>query len=166
MNARSVWLLIGLSVSTLALAAEPPVKAENPPAKADSNACMWFSSIDDWRELDNRNLIVWVSRKEFYHVELGMPLTDLGWTSSIAFVDHNRDGRLCGYGMDEIVVPHSTIFGSSTIMGITRLDDARLAQLAEKYHVKLGMRKSKDKDKAEAKVDDKADATPAEAQSK
>lgn len=151
MNARSFLLLIGLSVSTLCLAAEPATKGDTAPAKPDSNACTWFSSIDDWRELDDRNLIVWVSRKEFYHVELSMPLFDLGTAPSIAFVDHNRDGRLCGFGMDEIVIPRATIFGSSTIMGMTRLDDDGLMQLAEKYHVKLGG--TKKKDKAESKTD-------------
>ena len=166
MNVRSFLSLIGLSIpilaiSTLAMSAEPTAKINTTPTKTDSNACTWFSSIDDWRELDDRNLIVWVSRKEFYHVELSMPLFDLSSASSIAFVDHNRDGRLCGYGMDEIVVPRSTIFGSSTIMGMTRLDDAGLAQLAEQYHVKLNVRKSKDK--AESKP---ASAQPADAPAK
>jgi hypothetical protein len=50
---------------------------------------------------------------------------------------------LCGYGMDRIVIADSG-FGirtPSTILGMTRLDDAGLAQLEEKYDVRLTRKK-------------------------
>jgi hypothetical protein len=50
---------------------------------------------------------------------------------------------LCGYGMDRIVIADSG-FGfrtPSTILGMTRLDDAGLAQLEEKYDVRLSRKK-------------------------
>ena len=126
-----------------------PSWAEDAPqtkrAANDGNACTWFSSIDDWHRLDDRNLIVWASRHEAYHVQLTMPLFDLGSAPSIGFVDHNRDGRLCGFGMDEIVVPRSPVFNSSTIASMTRLDDAGVAALAEKYKVKLRLADKKEK---------------------
>ncbi|MET0987982.1 MAG: DUF6491 family protein [Steroidobacteraceae bacterium] len=106
-------------------------------AKTDENACTWFNSIDDWRRLDDRNLIVWASPREAYHVELTMPLIDLDTASSIGFIDHNRDGRLCGFGMDEIVVPRSPVFNTATIAAMTRLDDAGMQALAQKYNIKL-----------------------------
>lgn len=61
----------------------------------------------------------------------------------IAFVDHNSDGRLCGFGMDQVVVPHAPIFASSTILGMTKLDEAGVERLAEQYKVKLGRRPKK-----------------------
>ncbi len=146
---RLLLPIAALLTSTLALAAEP-AKTPEATTKADNNACAWSSSIDDWRELDNRNLIVWVSKKEYYHVELSMPLMDLGSSESIAFVDHNHDGRVCGFGMDAVVVPRSTAFGKSSIIGMTRLDEVGLEQLAAKYKVKLGGPKDKSKDKASA----------------
>jgi hypothetical protein len=138
----SLQLLLPLSLlwASLLSAAEP-AKADAP--AADNNACTWVSSIDDWRELDNRNLIVWASRTEFYHLELSAPLIDLGSAESLAFGDHNHDGRVCGYGMDEVIVPHSTAFGRATIISMTRLDDAGLTQLAEQYHIKLKPPKAK-----------------------
>lgn len=111
--------------------------SKSTPATGDGNACTWISSIDDWRRLDDRNLIVWVSRTEVYHVELTMPLLDLGTASSIGFVDHNRDGRLCGFGMDEVVVPNSPVFGSATIANMNRLDPAALDALEAQYKIKL-----------------------------
>jgi len=73
-------------------------------------------------------------------VQLSMPLFDLRSAISIAFIDHNRDGRLCGFGMDQVVVPHAPIFESSTIAGMTRLDEGGIEQLAEQYKAKLGKR--------------------------
>ncbi|MET0658598.1 MAG: DUF6491 family protein [Steroidobacteraceae bacterium] len=108
-----------------------------PQTKPDENACTWFSSIDDWRRLDDRNLIVWTSPREAYHVELTMPLIDLDTASSIGFIDHNNDGRLCGFGMDEIVVPHSPVFNTATIAAMTRLDTTGMQALADQYKIKL-----------------------------
>lgn len=141
-NACSLSLIAVCAAALLALPAQAEdAKPADKPTKADDNACTWFHSIDDWRALDNRNLVVWASRKEFYHVQLGMPLTDLRFADSIGFVDHNNDGRICGFGMDEIVIPHSSVFGHSNIISMTRLDDAGLAALGEKYHVKFGGKK-------------------------
>ncbi len=142
----SLQLLLPLSLlwASLLTAAEPD-KSASSAASADNNACTWASSIDDWRELDNRNLIVWASRTEFYHLELSAPLIDLGTAESLAFGDHNHDGRVCGYGMDEVIVPRSSVFGRATIINMTRLDDAGLARLAEQYHIKLKMPKAKQK---------------------
>lgn len=120
------------------------------PAKVDENACTWFRTIDDWRRLDDRNLIVWASRREAYHVALTMPLFDLGTASSIGFIDHNHDGRLCGFGMDEIVVPHSPVFNTSTIASMTRLDDAGMAALAQQYNIKLRSLEKRKTDSTEA----------------
>lgn len=132
--ALSSIVLSGMLLSASALAAEPGTKAAQP---ADGNACTWISSVDDWQRLDDRNLLVWVSRNEVYQVELTMPLVDLSTAEAIGFVDHNRDGRICGFGMDEVVVPHSPVFGSATIANMTRLDDAGLQAVAERYQVKL-----------------------------
>lgn len=155
-NARSLSLIATCLAALLALPTlADDTKPTDKPAKADENACTWFSTIDDWRALDDRNLVVWASRKEFYHVQLGMPLSDLRYSDSIAFVDHNNDGRICGFGMDEIVIPHSFVFGHSNIIAMTRLDDAGLAALGEKYHVKFGGKKKKEDKSATPSSTDK-----------
>ena len=147
-----------LPLATQADDAQSPTNppTSSPAKKADDNACTWFNSIDDWRALDDRHLVVWATRKEFYLVELGTPLFDLRSAENLAFIDHNNDGRICGYGMDEIVIPHSVVFGHSSIVGMTRLDDAALTALGEKYHVKLGDKKKRNKS------DDKKPAQPAD----
>jgi hypothetical protein len=138
MAIRLALLFATVLLSSAALAAE--TKSMPPSRLKEESACTWFSSIDDWQRLDDRNLIVWVSRKQAYHIQLSMPLFGLRSTISIAFIDHDRDGRLCGYAMDQVVVPHAPIYESSTILAMTQLDEAGLQQLAEKYKVKLDKR--------------------------
>lgn len=139
MSIRIALLLATTLMTWAALATEtksmPPSRL-----KEDSSACTWFSSIDDWQRLDDRNLIVWVSRKQAYHIQLSMPLFGLSSAISIAFIDHDRDGRLCGFAMDQVVVPHAPIYESSTILAMTKLDDDDIRQLAERYKIKLGKR--------------------------
>ena len=134
MNIAQPLLLACLLASATGWAADTN---ETKQARDDGNACTWFTSIDDWRRLDDRNLIVWASRNEAYLVELTMPLMDLDTAESIGFMDRNHDGRLCGFGMDEIVIPRSPVFNSSTIAAMKRLDEADLAALAQKYNIKL-----------------------------
>jgi len=137
MKFRRFPIIAGLLASSMALAANAAGSVSSAiTPKPDDNACTWFRTIDDWRRLDDRNLIVWGPNKVPYHVELSMPLFDLGTTESIAFIDGNNDGQLCGFGMDRVVVPDAPIFESSTIMGMTRLTDANVAQLDAQYHVK------------------------------
>jgi hypothetical protein len=137
MKFRRVPLIAGLLTSSLAFAANATgsVSAAVTP-KPDDNACTWFRTIDNWQRLDDRNLIVWGPNKAAYHIELSMPLSDLNSAESIAFIDGNRDGQLCGFGMDQVVVPHAPVFESATILGMTRLDDVGVRQLAAQYHVK------------------------------
>ena len=108
------------------------------PATAHRDACIFSRSIQDFRALDRNKLVVWApGRRNAYLVELSMPLSDLKFAHEIALVDRNHDGRLCSYGMDRIVVGNGALREPSTISGVTRLDNARLAQLETQYGVKL-----------------------------
>lgn len=52
-------------------------------------------------------------------------------------LDSNHDGRLCGYGMDRIVVGDTSFPQWSTITSMTPLDEPALAKLEEQYKVSL-----------------------------
>jgi hypothetical protein len=145
---RLLSLMLALAAAS-AVAAEPaaskPAGNENSPSTntADTNACTWSSSIDDWRRLDDRTLIVWASRDNAYLVELSMPLFDLGSTESLAIEDHNHDGRVCGFGMDRVIIPHSGYPQSAIISSMKRLDEAGMQQLAQQYNFKVHKRADK-----------------------
>ena len=147
---RIAVVLTATTFGLLAITTLPSIA--NAKAKTDTNACTWFSTIDDWQRLDDSTLIVWGPGHQAYKIELAMPLVDLSTAPSIAFIDHNRDGRLCGFGLDEVVIPHSTVFGSSTIVGMTKLSEADLVQLGDEYHLSLKSRHSKAKAAAASTV--------------
>ena len=70
---------------------------------SDGTDCFFANTPYDWRSLDDQNLVVWApSRRCPYHVELFGRCHGLRFTDTIAFLD--RDGRICPYGGDAIVV--------------------------------------------------------------
>jgi Family of unknown function (DUF6491) len=138
--------------STLVLAAVVAAAGISIGASADAattkrgnNECVFTRSINDFRPLDRNKMVIWGPGRKAYLVELSMPVPELKYAYRLAFVDRDHNGMLCGYGMDRIVVADfgTTFRTPSTILGMTRLDDAGLAQLEEKYDVRL-TRKKKD----------------------
>ncbi len=138
---RTGWLA-GVAAGALLPAAflsQTALAMEEAAQKGDENSCIFARTVHDWRVLDSRNLVIWApNRKDAYHVTLGFPLHDLKTQENVAFLDRNGDGRLCGFGMDQIVTPNGNFTERSTIQGMERLDDAGLAVLGEQYRVKLG----------------------------
>jgi Family of unknown function (DUF6491) len=138
---RNASRLSGMALallSGLAVTQGPARAAQVHPAAGNDNACVFFHTVYDWKALDDRHLVIWApGRHDPYEVELAMPLTSLRYADSLAFVDRNGDGQLCGYGMDRIIVPHEPIRAEASIVGMRRLDAAQLAALAEQYNVKL-----------------------------
>ena len=111
--------------------------------RAGKNECVFTSAIHDFRPLDRSHMVLWGPGRKAYLVQLSFPLPELKFANRLAFVDRDNNGMLCGYGMDRIVIADSG-FGirtPSTILGMTRLDDAGLAQLEEKYDVRLSRKK-------------------------
>jgi hypothetical protein len=115
--------------------------------RADKNACVVTRTIHDFKALDRNKLVIWApSRRNAYLIELSMPLPELKFAHRLAIVDRNHDGRLCGFGMDRIIVADSSLRTPSTILGMTRLDDESLAQLEAQYDVRLTRKKAAPQD--------------------
>lgn len=119
--------------------------SSEPTAKDKGNACVFISTIGQYRVLDDHNLVIWgPGRRDAYWVQLTMPLFGLNSSFQIATIDHDHDGRLCGFGMDRIGVRDFNRPESSTISSMTRLDDAGFTSLEQKYKVKLRSTPKKD----------------------
>jgi hypothetical protein len=133
---RSIFLAAALGAAGLSAA----VCAQAAPAH--DNACVFARSISDFEPLDRNKLVIWSpGRRNAYLVELTMPFTDLRFANELAVIDRDRNGQLCGYGMDRIVVgshPREV----STVMSVTRLDDAAIAALEQQYGMTLTRKKS------------------------
>src|SRR5262245_53079553 len=73
-------------------------------SRACKNECVFARTIHDFKVLDRDKMIIWApTRNQAYLVELSMPMPELKFANTIAVVDRNHDGMLCGYGMDRIV---------------------------------------------------------------
>lgn len=136
---------LAMSIGAGASAHAAAAAAAKDQSRTGNNDCVFARTINDFKVLDRSKMVIWApSRSKAYLVELSMPLPELKFANSIAVVDRNHDGMLCGYGMDRIVVADSSAAGfrtPATIMGMKRLDDAALAQLEQQYNVRLTRKK-------------------------
>jgi hypothetical protein len=89
--------------------------------------CFWANSIYDWRALNDQTLIVWSpSRRCPYRVDLARRCDGLRFAEDLGFQD--RDGRICPYGGDAVIVPGPTADRCS-IASVRRLSAEELEQL-------------------------------------
>ena len=98
------------------------------------NDCFFARSVTDWRPLDNRNLVVFAGARRAYHVELSMRSMSLRYQDQIAFTD--RDGRICPYGGDSIVV-NGALPDRISISSIRRLTESQLTDLYLAYGIRV-----------------------------
>jgi hypothetical protein len=127
--ASTVALLVGVSASAAAQAAKAARKA--PPAT--HNDCMFTRSLRDWRPLDDEHLLLFGPGHTAYLVELVRPAMGLSFNISIGVYD--RDGNICPYGGDSIVI-EGPIRERISIRSMQRLDDAEL----DEVYVRFGIR--------------------------
>jgi hypothetical protein len=112
--------------------------AEDVKVKGPGGDCVFFRTVNDWRALDETNLVVWgPGKNNVYLVKVSMPLHGLRFENTLAFVDGNHDGRLCPYGGDSIVVTETGFNQRSSIHSMSRLDAETIAKLEEKYKTSL-----------------------------
>jgi len=88
--------------------------------------CMVARTLRDWRPLDNQNLILFGSGRVPYHVELVRPA--FGLTYDIMIGVYDRDGRICPYGGDAIILD-GPMPERVSIRNMKRLNDAELERL-------------------------------------
>jgi hypothetical protein len=143
-----------VALAALLLAGASSFAATNAAVQGRENDsdCLFFRTIHDWRALDSTHMVVWgPGTRNPYLVTLTFPLPDLKWAFRLAFVDGNRDGNLCSFGRDSVVVPNGFTSWRSSIRGISRLDEESVAALEDQYNVKLQRNRGKDSNK-DAKV--------------
>ncbi|MGC3982907.1 MAG: DUF6491 family protein [Steroidobacteraceae bacterium] len=101
--------------------------------------CLFSSQPQSWRVLDQQQLVLWgPSSKDAYLVKLFAPVQDLRFTESLAFIDRDHNGMICGDGSDQIAIPNSKVSSFPTIItSMRKVDDAELVTLGEQYKVKL-----------------------------
>ncbi len=97
-------------------------------AAESQNDCLRTALIRDWTPLDQRNLIVYESGRRPYHVELAQTCFGLDFATVIAFYDRRADERICGFGMDRVIVDR-TIPESCGVSAVDELTDEQAEEL-------------------------------------
>jgi hypothetical protein len=111
-----------------------------------TNECVFIRSVSNYQPIDRDKVVIWgPARRDAYLAELTMPLFNLKGSWHIAVVDHDHDGRLCGFSSDKISVRDGSIHESASIKAMTKLTEAELATLEEHYNVSLTRKKSTEK---------------------
>lgn len=127
--------------AALSACATPPSPSEQQATakpKRGMDTCVFNSALDDWQALDDNTLVVWgPSKRDAYKVSLSMPLMGLKFAHQLGFADGTRDGRLCSYGRDAIILGNDSMAQRSSISYVEKLNAETLAQLEAKYSVKL-----------------------------
>jgi hypothetical protein len=100
-------------------------------AAEEKTACLRTSLISDWDALDDRNLIVYESGRRPYHVELTQSCFGLDFATMIAFYDRGTDSRICGYGLDRVIVDRA-IPQSCSVAAVDELTDEQAEQLKQR----------------------------------
>lgn len=132
-TALTLARVMGLGLIAAAAQAEAAIAAKS------DHECVFTVQSKHWRVLDKEQIVLFApSQKDAYLVTLFAPLNDLPFTISLAFIDSDRNGMICGNSNDKIAVPDShTGSWPTSIKSMTRLDEADLLALGEKYKVKL-----------------------------
>ena len=98
---RRLWLL---AVLMLALAGCASTDGAGERIPSGGNDCFWATSIHDWRAVNDRSIVVWSPGKRCpYLVEFAMRCNGIRFADGIVFAD--RDGRICPFGGDAVIVP-------------------------------------------------------------
>ncbi|HUQ52462.1 MAG TPA: DUF6491 family protein [Gammaproteobacteria bacterium] len=124
--------LIYIAAGLLVGCATTPATTAGDRAAAPANAdCLRTSLIRDWDALDERNLIVYESGRRPYHVELTQSCFGLDFSEMLGFYDRRGDGRICGYGLDRVIVERA-IPESCSVAAVDELTDEQAVALKER----------------------------------
>jgi hypothetical protein len=138
-------ILTAVLASLVSTAGATPTKPDVTAGKK-TNDCVFIRSVSNYQPIDRDKIVIWgPARRDAYLAELTMPLFNLEGSWHIAMVDHDHDGRLCGFSSDKISVRDGSIRESASIKAMTKLTNADLATLEEHYKVSLTKKKPAEK---------------------
>lgn len=91
-----------------------------------------FGSVRDFSVLDDEALLLYTTaRNRAYYVEVTGICLGLRSAFQLGFED--RDGRLCGYGMDAIIIADGAFSERCPISRIHKLEDGEITRVLEHY---------------------------------
>jgi hypothetical protein len=127
----SVSLLLGACVSS---GPESQLgKEDKGPRRIEmsrTSDCVFQSTISDFQTLDDRYLVLYSQgRRKAYLAEIAGGCFDMDSQMSLAAVDGDRNGQICGFGRDSIVYRRLGMVEDCRILGMEELSDERRLEL-------------------------------------
>ena len=88
--------------------------------------CVFQSSINGFDALDSRYVVLYASgRRKAYLAEISGGCFDMKYRSTLASVDGDSNGRICGYGADSLAYHQFDRLQQCRILSLEQLSDVR-----------------------------------------
>jgi hypothetical protein len=113
--------------------------------------CVFQSTISDFTTLDNEHVVLYgMGKRKAYLAQIAPGCFDVKSQYSLAAVDGDRNGQICGFGRDSIAYRNLGMVEDCRIMGLEELSDERRVQLG----VGVPEKKPRKEDKPEEEAKD------------
>ncbi|MGH8250630.1 MAG: DUF6491 family protein [Steroidobacteraceae bacterium] len=117
--------------------------------------CVFNSSIDGFQVLDRTHVVLFgMGRRKAYLAEIAGVCFDLNSEFSIATVDGDNNGQICGFGRDSIAYRQLGRVENCRILGLEELSEERRIELLGSSPNKTKREKQEDKEAKEDKEKD------------
>ena len=119
--------------------------------------CVFQSTISGFNALDNRYVVLYGSgSRTAYLVEVAGGCFDVKNRSTLAAVDGDGNGQICGFGRDSIAYREFGRLEQCRILSIEKLSDLRRYEVLGESPPTRRDRKANDKDEEDADKDEDA----------
>lgn len=113
--------------------------------------CIFQSTISGFEALDERYVVLFsMGRRKAYLVEIAGGCFDMKSQHTLAPVDGDGNGQICGFGRDSVAYRRMGMVENCRIMGIEEMSDERRIELG----IGIPEKKPKKNDKKEAEKED------------
>ena len=108
-------------------------KEENGPRRIEmsrTSDCVFESTISGFDPIDDRYVVLYASgRRKAYLVEVAGACFDIKSQPTLATVDGDNNGQICGFGRDSIAYRRLGMVEDCRILGMEQLSDERRLEL-------------------------------------
>ncbi len=92
--------------------------------------CVFHSTISGFQALDDRYVVLFsMGNRKAYLADIGGACFDVAHQQSLAAIDGDGNGQVCGFGRDSIAYRRNGIAEDCRILGLEQLSDERRLEL-------------------------------------
>jgi hypothetical protein len=92
--------------------------------------CVFQRNVEDFEAIDDRYVVLYASgRRKAYLAEIAGACFDIRNRNTLAAVDGDRNGQICGFGRDSLAYQNLGMVENCRILGLEDLSDERRIEL-------------------------------------